>query len=207
MIKYPYASYEGAINDGACDRIISHGIDKVSEATVRDDSQRDIRKSKTAWLTDQWLYDLISPYMLAANRDTGWNYEFDLFEPMQFTVYEPGGHYGWHADCGTDIHCAYTDETTSDGKMVGKVRKLSMTLNLTDPNTYTDGDLQFDTPAATITNSTRDEDGVRFWSGQPDCRERGTIVVFPSYMSHQVTPVTSGTRYSLVVWALGKPFR
>jgi predicted 2-oxoglutarate/Fe(II)-dependent dioxygenase YbiX len=36
---------------------------------------------------------------------------------------------------------------------------------------------------------------------------RGTVIVFPSFMWHRVKPVTSGTRYSLVVWNLGRPFR
>ena len=34
---------------------------------------------------------------------------------------------------------------------------------------------------------------------------QGSIIVFPSYMYHQVTPVTKGNRYSLVLWALGEP--
>ena len=38
-------------------------------------------------------------------------------------------------------------------------------------------------------------------------REKGAVVVFPSHIWHRVTPVTKGTRYSLVVWFLGKPFK
>jgi len=205
MLKYPYASYEGVIPVDVCERIISQGKTTVSEATVRDDSQKAVRKSSTAWLTIAWLFHLVNPSLQAANNDAGWAYEFDLFEPLQFTVYEPGGHYGYHVDCGTDIHSAYPKETTTDEKMIGKIRKLSMTLNLTDPNTYTGGNLEFDVDMAQATMSSGEP--RKFWSGQPDCRQQGTIVVFPSYMRHQVTPVQSGTRYSLVAWALGKPFQ
>ena len=36
---------------------------------------------------------------------------------------------------------------------------------------------------------------------------KGSIIVFPSFVWHRVKPVTSGTRYSLVVWHLGRPFK
>jgi PKHD-type hydroxylase len=35
-------------------------------------------------------------------------------------------------------------------------------------------------------------------------RGRGTFLVFPSFMLHRVTPVTRGTRWSLVAWFGGK---
>ena len=36
---------------------------------------------------------------------------------------------------------------------------------------------------------------------------KGSLVVFPSFVWHRVKPVTSGTRYSLVIWNLGRPFK
>ena len=36
---------------------------------------------------------------------------------------------------------------------------------------------------------------------------KGSIIVFPSHVWHRVKPVTSGTRYSLVVWSIGDPFK
>jgi hypothetical protein len=80
----------------------------------------------------------------------------------------------------------------------GKIRKLSMTLNLTDPSDYTGGDLKFDFgPHA----------GRGRFKTCKEIRPRGSIIIFPSFIHHQVTPVTKGTRYSLVIWSLGKPFR
>ena len=35
----------------------------------------------------------------------------------------------------------------------------------------------------------------------------GHVVIFPSWISHRVQPVTSGTRYSLVAWMNGPEFR
>ena len=51
--------------------------------------------------------------------------------------------------------------------------------------------------------------------GQPNkdkivqCKEilpKGSLVIFPSFIKHRVTPVTKGIRYSLVIWSLGKPY-
>jgi hypothetical protein len=38
-------------------------------------------------------------------------------------------------------------------------------------------------------------------------RERGTVIAFPSCVLHRVTPITAGTRKSLVVWITGPKFR
>jgi PKHD-type hydroxylase len=86
---------------------------------------------------------------------------------------------------------------TTNEKMIGKIRKLSVTISLNEPTEYKGGNLRFD-----------------LGPHRPDryhtCKEirpRGSVVVFPSHIQHQVTPVTFGTRYSLVAWNLGKPFR
>jgi hypothetical protein len=80
----------------------------------------------------------------------------------------------------------------------GKVRKLSITLNLSVPEDYVGGNLKFDFgPLA----------GDKRYHTCEEIRPQGSIIVFPSYQYHTVTPVTSGTRYSLVTWILGKPFR
>lgn len=81
--------------------------------------------------------------------------------------------------------------------MWGKVRKLSLTCNLTNPDNYEGGDLIFDLgPHAP----------KRFHKVE-EIRERGSVIVFPSWLYHQVTPVTKGTRYSAVMWSLGYPFQ
>ena len=82
----------------------------------------------------------------------------------------------------------------------GKVRKLSVTLTLSDPKEYKGGDLEFD-----------------FRNLEPDkptktnrCKgilPKGSLIVFPGFVWHRVRPVKKGTRYSLVVWNLGWPFK
>ena len=81
--------------------------------------------------------------------------------------------------------------------MWDKVRKLSMTVNLTDPKNYAGGNLKFDFGH---------HHHKRFHVCQ-EIRPRGSIIIFPSYTHHCVTPVTRGTRYSLVLWSLGKPWK
>lgn len=73
----------------------------------------------------------------------------------------------------------------------GISRKLSMAVQLTDPSEYEGGNLQVMT------------------SGEPQNvrKQRGLIAVFPSYVLHQVTPVTQGSRQSLVTWVSGPAFR
>ena len=70
------------------------------------------------------------------------------------------------------------------------MRKLSITVQLADPANYEGGELQFHGLA-----------NVQ----QP--KSQGTAIVFPSFLPHRVTPVTRGTRYSLVAWASGPAFR
>jgi len=184
------------------------GEDKNIEQT------RYVRDSEVAWFNDDWLYDLIHPFIHRANKDAGWKYNWDYSESFQFTKYNPGGFYGWHAD-GNSCHFGRykrfipgVSPTLKDGRpprgyttnpqMVNKIRKLSLTLNLNKPGEYDGGNLKFDFgPHA---------GGKRFHECT-EIRPQGSLIVFPSYVYHQVTPVTRGTRYSLVLWSLGEPFK
>jgi PKHD-type hydroxylase len=71
------------------------------------------------------------------------------------------------------------------------VRKLSVVVQLTDPAEYEGGDLNlYDGRLPTVAP-----------------RGLGNVGVFPSYVLHQVTPVTKGVRYSLVAWITGPQFK
>jgi hypothetical protein len=87
---------------------------------------------------------------------------------------------------------------TEDKKKWGKVRKISMTVNLTDPKNYDGGNLKFDLGPYTKKDRFKICD---------DIRPQGSAIVFPSFTYHCITPVTKGTRYSLVLWCLGKPWQ
>ena len=95
------------------------------------------------------------------------------------------------------------DYYEKEGPDKGKIRKLSMTCQLTDGSEYKGGELEFD--FRNYDPHMRDESKHRI-----QCKEilrKGSIIIFPSFVWHRVKPVTSGTRYSLVVWHLGQPFK
>lgn len=174
-----------------------------------------IRDSNVCWLDEQWLYDLLSQYVNAANKNAGWNWNLTTSESIQFTKYENSGFYGWHTDGGSDEYAKYKrylygitplpygeneklpNGYTTQNDHIGLVRKISVSLNLTDETTYEGGDLKLD----------MSNDGVRQEIVVEDARSQGSIIVFPSFLPHCVTPVTKGTRYSLVLWALGEPWK
>jgi len=175
-----------------------------------------VRDSEIAWLDDKWLYDLFVPLISRANVSAGWNFDLESGEKFQFTVYKPGGFYGWHNDSGMCNFSKYkriipgitpVNENgsyppgyvhSSDEYKIGRVRKLSCTINLNSPGEYEGGNLKFDYGPHS--------DGERFHECT-EIRPQGSMIVFPSFLEHQVTPVTSGTRYSLVLWSIGQPFK
>jgi PKHD-type hydroxylase len=185
---------------------------QMKQAGIQDTYVRD---SEVTWFNDSWLYDLILPYVDLANKSAGWNWQWDYCESFQFTVYKPGGFYSWHKDGHSDqlgsfkryIFGVTPEPLREDGKlpsnyvtdhkMVGKNRKISMTINLNAPGAYEGGNLKFDFGQHALTQFHEVE----------EIRPQGSIIVFPSFLDHCVTPVTKGTRYSLVLWTLGDPWK
>lgn len=175
-----------------------------------------VRDSDVTWINDSWIYDIVLPKVAEANFRAGWNFQWDYSESFQFTVYKPGGFYSWHKDGGGDHYSKYKryiygvtpeplkpdgrlpERYVTDPNMVGKVRKLSVTINLSPPGSYEGGNLKFDYG--------QHSEGDRFHECE-EIRPQGSMIVFPSFIDHTVTPITKGTRYSLVLWNLGEPFK
>ena len=84
--------------------------------------------------------------------------------------------------------------------MHGKIRKISMIVSLSEPTDYEGGQLEFDP-------INEDHDSGRNVLECQEIKPRGSVVVFPSFVWHRVKPVTKGTRYSLVIWNIGYPFK
>ena len=157
------------------------------------------RKSDLVWLNDTWIYKEIHPYVQQANIQAGWNFDWNFSESCQFTKYKHNQYYDWHCDSWEK---PYNKKNKNDPNH-GKIRKLSMTCQLSDGSEYQGGELEFD--FRNYDPPMRDEAKHKV-----QCKEilpKGSIIVFPSFVWHRVKPVTSGTRYSLVVWHLGYPFR
>jgi len=233
--KYAYWHFKNALTNEQCEKIIKLGQSKkILQGTTREKNHKTAKKSISqkdksleefkkelklkklsdkkidnilkkdsynrdctiSWLNDQWLYDLIWPFLIEANNKSGWKYDFDFAESFQFTTYKKNEFYGWHIDSGTDHNFVFT-EKCENKDFIGKIRKLSMTINLSDEDDYEGGNLRFDLGP---------HQKNRFLECT-EIRPKGSIIVFPSSIYHQVTPVKKGTRYSLVMWALGKPFK
>ena len=205
-LEYYYWYFQSVIPPKICDDIIEYGKskqdqialtgdydpEKVSEDDIKDVSKK--RKSNIVWMSDRWIYNEIQPYIHVANQNAGWNFQWDFSEACQFTKYKLNQFYDWHCDSWNK---PYNRPKQPDRH--GKIRKLSVTVSLSDENDYEGGDFEFD--------FRNDDKG----SNQPrlckEIRPKGSVVVFPSFVWHRVKPVTSGTRYSLVIWNLGWPFK
>lgn len=150
-------------------------------ATTKKSQQEvtDDRVSEIAWLSDQyWLRDLLYGYVVEANR-TAFGVDVQNVADIQFTEYhgDKKGKFDWHNDV------IWTEERAFD-------RKISVTVQLSDPVDYHGGAFEFSD-----------------WPSPENSREQGTVLVFPSYLTHRVAPVAQGTRRSLVAWFEGPRWR
>jgi len=125
----------------------------------------------------EWLYNLLFPLVIQANHEI---YHFDIdhvTDPIHYVIYpENGGHLTWHMDIG---------------QYETNVRKLAMTVQLSDPNEYEGGEFEI-------------------WNGdkfQEVPRQKGDVIIFPTFLMHRIKPITKGQRKCLVFWAGGRPFR
>jgi PKHD-type hydroxylase len=141
-----------------------------------------IRMSKLCFINSNdektaWLYPRIANVINTLN-DQFFQFDIDKIELLQFTEYD------------SKYQGFYTKHLDQINQGSG-FRKLSFTIQLSDESTYDGGNLNL-------------------WLGPtPDLapKNQGSITIFPSYILHEVTPVTSGTRYSLVGWVWGPKFK
>ena len=213
-----YYYFQSALTPRVCDQIIEYGkrhkpeiavtggvekneINTKKDGTFKKSALKKLhvkRKSDIVWMNDTWLYKEIHPYIREANTKAGWNFDWDFSESCQFTRYGVGQYYGWHCD-SWDKPYNKPDDLNSHGK----IRKLSVTISLSEPEDYVGGNLEFDMR----NQKDWEQDKKKAIHECTEIRPRGSIIVFPSFVWHRVAPVTKGTRYSLVVWNLGQPWR
>jgi len=185
MYKNLYWKWENAITPELCEFFIgSINWDEAQEATVYGSESMDekvidpnIRSSSIVW-QDPFspIGSILQTRVALANRNAGWGIRIDAMEDVQVGRYTEGSFYDWHRDSGTP-------------RDNGQIRKLSIVMALSDPDSYEGGDFEFEEDYLQLN---------RF--GQ------GDIIVFPSYLRHRVTPVTAGVRYSAVGWCIGPTF-
>jgi PKHD-type hydroxylase len=145
-----YWYFKSALTPKFCDDVIKHGLSKTQNLArtggydkkkLTDDEINYIkikRNSDVTWIDDVWVYKEIQPYIHKANKNAGWNFQWDRSEACQFTKYKHGQYYDWHCDSWDK---PYNKPNT---KNHGKIRKLSVTCQLTDGSEYEGGELEFD---------------------------------------------------------------
>ena len=174
--------FKDALNNEIIEQIINLIPSNLEDGNVTGEIDKSYRSSKIYWIPKNkdtvWLYRYLIYFIQEANKIM-WNFNIsNLWEDLQFTVYksEDHGHYDWHMDIG------------SNG--LSSNRKISLTIQLSDPSDYEGGDLELMVHRNIIKAD----------------KSKGTIILFPSYLQHRVTPVTKGIRKSLVIWVHGSPF-
>ena len=198
-----YWYFKSALTPKFCDDVIKYGLQQKDAMALTSSygnkklTKQDVlnlkkrRNSDLVWLNDTWIYKEIHPFVVEANQKAGWNFQWDSSQSCQFTKYKLNQYYDWHCDSFNKIGSN------------GKIRKLSMTCQLTDGSEYQGGELEFD--FRNYDPPQRDES-----KHLVKCKEilpKGSIIIFPSFVWHRVKPVTKGVRYSLVVWNQGFPFK
>lgn len=168
-----------AFSEQECSEIIKIGsLIEDQEAVVGHTNtvNQDIRNTSVKWLyfseETEWIWSRLENLVNEVNNR---HFDFDLIgflSGIQLLTYSEGSYFKWHKDCGFGN---------------SSLRKLSLTVQLSDSDSYEGGDLEL------------------FYGYEPvtTIRNLGGVCLFPSYTLHRVTEVTKGIRNSLVVWASG----
>lgn len=182
----PIAIFPAAVTPEACAMLLDElATLPLGPGRVMADGAPVERHVQMAFLPhDHWSAAIMSGAVEQANEALGWRYELAAMESLQYSVYAPGDLHEWHMD------------TLSHG---GLVRKLTVVVQLDDGADYEGGDLEL----------------LRFGVSNPEAielpreqlRQRGTVLVFPSFLLHRVTPMMAGRRRTLVAWFVGPRFR
>jgi PKHD-type hydroxylase len=189
MFNNYYWFWEAAIPKEKCKQFIADHFDEkqATTATIGGKNGEQVidkayRETELSWaFPGTELFDTMFDYIKSANQNAGWNLDITGMEDVQVGRYGINGHYDWHEDIFAP--CPENFQ-----------RKLSCSIQLSDPDTHEGGDL-------VIRTSPKGDETIT----AP--RAQGSVIIFPSFMVHKVTPVTSGERYSAVGWMRGPAFR
>jgi PKHD-type hydroxylase len=152
---------------------VGGGKKEVKDTTIRDSDIAFLRSSDAA---NKWIFERITRSVVDINQQF-WNFDLRRIETLQYSEYKVGQFYRPHIDM--------MFQSPSHA-----IRKLSFSIQLTDPKEYEGGDVL-----------------IKAGDDAPIHKNKGTISFFPSYILHEVTPVTKGTRHALVGWVTGPMFK
>lgn len=173
--------FSGELSKTLCEDIIKNFSKLPEKQGSTFGNSKDHRRSKVRWIEgEHGLRELLMKYVHQANTAFCVDIHHVITE-LQFTEYK--GEYSGKYDVHHDIN--WNEPSPSD-------RKLSVVVQLSDPNDYAGGEFKFSEVENPIS---------------ADIKKQGTILVFPSYLQHSVSEVTDGERYSLVSWISGPRWR
>lgn len=176
-----YAAAMGLLTPAEMDAIVAAHAPQMEDARMEGGADHRVRRSRTRFLKPEdgygWLYERLWGAAQSFNARSFGVELTGMHEAIQLARYDGSdqGFYDWHTDFGGSR----------------SNRKISITVQLSDPADYDGGDLEF------------------MWREQPHKAERarGMMIAFPSFLLHRVSPVTRGVRWSLVSWISGPRWR
>jgi PKHD-type hydroxylase len=181
LVEYTYWLWEGALSKEFCESALKEVNWGTAAPGMLNNAVVDYgyRTTDVVWQDSmQPLGCIAQTYVDAANKAAGWGYSLSGQEPTQLGRYKSSDQ--GHYDWHMDAAVPVN----------GYQRKLSISMLLNDPSDFEGGVLQF--------------------KGMEDrnvLAKQGSIIVFPSFVEHRVTPVTKGVRYTAVTWVNGPSFR
>ena len=177
----PFAWWEGAFTEQELNWLKNKASQATHPGMAGGEIQNEKRRSEVDWLEyaedNKWVFKKLSHVVSELNAKY-FNFDITGFgEALQLTNYH---------ESRQGTYTWHQDFGSS-----GISRKLSMVLQLSDPRDYEGGELQLLTGKTPIKIE----------------KKKGLITAFPAWTLHQVTPVTKGTRQTLVAWVSGPTFK
>ena len=187
MILSNYIYVKNFFTKEECNRVIDEGEKNLEDALLLNKGKNtDVRDTQVSFIySGSDVQDLMQKVVNQIIAESSHFYKRDVhkFEAIQYTKYEKDMFYKWHTDSASNLE-----------ELENNVRDMSASLVLSPREEYEGGSLQM------ILNDCIDRNNVVTPHDVED-QEQGTLIIFPSNVLHQVTPVTSGVRKSLVSWS------
>lgn len=160
-----------------CKQIMDVGRAALAPATIYGDrlDVGEIRQGQTCFFPSNETPELQPTFQKVVNTfcnvvREAWGSTIKVVHPLQLAHYKEGDFYDWHFDMDT------VD--------VPEPRHFSATIELSEPNSYEGGGLEF----------------LGMPENSPE-KLQGRMILFPSFAVHRARKVTKGERFSLVLWA------
>jgi PKHD-type hydroxylase len=179
-----WAYTDAVFNAEECSDLIKLALDsdsKTQAKTGTDPILNNVRKGSVVWL-DEKKEENFWVYrrctdIISNLNKKYFNYDLTFIETLQFTIYDDTNDY-----YGMHVDNMYRGYGC---------RKLSFSVQLSSEENYSGCELKL------------------YYDNKPVTAPKnlGMLIAFSSMVLHEVTPITKGTRYSLVGWVHGPKFK